>query len=81
MDALRERFATGTAGRVLDPEDPIRNAAVLVSELGAVFPIAEGVFVVGPSLQLTWGVLRLDVGILLSYRDQRGSCCWARPWP
>jgi len=66
VDALRERFATGTVGRILAPEDPVRNVAALLPELAAIFPPAEGVFVVGPTLQLTWAdLVALDIGVFL----------------
>ncbi|HEX2222390.1 MAG TPA: DUF6603 domain-containing protein, partial [Candidatus Limnocylindria bacterium] len=66
VDALRARFATGTAGRILAPEDPVRNAPVLIADLGAVFPPAAGIVVVGPTLQLSWvEIVRLDIGIFV----------------
>jgi hypothetical protein len=66
VDELRSRFASGAAGRILAPEDPIANAPALLAELGAVFPVTEGVFVVGPTLQLGWTmIVRFDVGIFL----------------
>lgn len=64
VDELRSRFASGAAGRILAPEDPIGNAPALLSELGAVFPAAEGRFVVGPTLQLGWtAIVRFDLGL------------------
>ncbi|HKE99569.1 MAG TPA: DUF6603 domain-containing protein [Actinomycetes bacterium] len=66
VDALRARFAGGTVGRILAPEDPIRNAPVLLADLGAVFPPAGGVVVVGPTLQLKWvQIVRFDVGVFI----------------
>jgi hypothetical protein len=64
VDALRSRMASGTAGRILAPEDPVRNAPMLLSDLAAVFPPAQGVVVVGPTLQLFWvDLVRFDVGL------------------
>ena len=66
VDALRARFASGTVGRILAPEDPIRNAPVLLADLGAVFPPVTGVVVVGPTLQLKWvQLVRFDLGIFV----------------
>ncbi len=66
VDALRDRFATGTVGRILAPEDPIRNAPVLLADLAAVFPPTEGIVVVGPTLQLSWiDLVRFDLGIFV----------------
>jgi len=52
VDALRERFAAGTAARILNPPDPGRALVTQLTELAAVFPPAEGVVVVGPTVQL-----------------------------
>jgi hypothetical protein len=66
VDELRERFASGTVGNILAPQDPIGNAPALLEELGAVFPAAAGTFVVGPTLQLGWTtVVRFDLGVFI----------------
>jgi len=66
VDALRQSFASGTVGRILAPEDPVRNAPLLLRELGTVFPVAPGVTIVGPTVQLSWAALvRLDLGIII----------------
>jgi hypothetical protein len=66
VDALRQRFAAGGAGDILSPEDPIRDAPILLATLDAVFPIAPGVTVVGPTLQLSWAELvQVDLGLFL----------------
>jgi Family of unknown function (DUF6603) len=66
VDALRGRLAAGTAGRILAPQDPIRNAPALLADLDAVFPPAPGITVVGPTVQLLWaGLVHLDVGVFI----------------
>jgi hypothetical protein len=66
VDMLRGRLAAGTAGRILAPQDPIRNAPALLADLGTVFPLAPGITVVGPTLQLLWvGLVHLDVGVFI----------------
>jgi hypothetical protein len=66
IDALRSRLAAGTAGRILAPQDPVRNAPALLADLDAVFPIAPGVTVVGPTAQLEWAELvHLDIGVFI----------------
>ena len=66
VDALRGRLAAGTAGRILAPQDPIRNAPALLSDLDAVFPIAPGITVVGPTLQLVWAdLVHFDIGVFI----------------
>ena len=66
VDVLRGRLAAGTAGRVLAPQDPVRNASALLADLDAVFPVAPGITVVGPTVQLLWaGLVHLDVGVFI----------------
>jgi hypothetical protein len=86
VDALRGRFATGTVGRILAPEDPVRNAPVLFADLAAVFPPAHGVVVVGPTLQLSWvEIVRADLGIFIELPQIRiillGSARMVVPGP
>ena len=70
-DALRERLTSGAAGNVLFAEDPVRNAPTILGDLAALFPPADGVFVFGPTIQLSWlkisgsGFAKLDVGIFI----------------
>ncbi|MER5423917.1 DUF6603 domain-containing protein [Streptosporangium roseum] len=64
VDVLRQRMVSGAVGRILAPEDPVRNAPLLLSDLTPVFPPAPDVFVVGPTLRLVWaGLVRFDVGV------------------
>lgn len=66
VDVLRGRLAAGTAGRILAPQDPLRNAPALLADLDAVFPVAPGVTVVGPTAQLTWaGFVHFDIGVFI----------------
>lgn len=71
-DALRERLTSGAAGNVLFLEDPIKNAPTIIGDLVAIFPAADGVYVFGPTAQITWLSLGnnfyfalLDVGIVI----------------
>src|SRR5207248_6977276 len=57
VDALRGQLAAGTAGRILAPQDPVRNAPALLADLHAVFPVAAGITVVGPTVELLWAGL------------------------
>jgi hypothetical protein len=66
VDELRARYSTGTVGRFLAPEDPVRDAPTLLADLAAVFPPADGIFVVGPTLQLSWvELVRFDLGVFV----------------
>ena len=53
-DALRLRLVTGTAGNLLFPDDPIKNAPAILDDLAAFLPAADGVYVVGPTIILNW---------------------------
>ena len=65
-DQLASRLASGAAGNVLFCEDPVRNAPALFNDLAAFFPPADGVFILGPTLQVGWlFIVRLDLGILI----------------
>lgn len=64
VDALRQRIATGAAGRLLAPENPAGNAVAICADLGALFPAAAGTHVVGPTVKLSWlGLVRFDLGL------------------
>jgi hypothetical protein len=66
VDALRQRLAAGTAGRILAPQDPIRNESSLLADLDSAFPVAPGVSVVGPTVQLVWAELvTFDIGVFI----------------
>lgn len=70
-DALRERLTSGAAGNVLFAEDPVRNAPTILGDLAALFPAADGVYVFGPTIQLSWlrisdgAFAKLDVGVFI----------------
>ncbi|MFC5142933.1 DUF6603 domain-containing protein [Actinomycetospora rhizophila] len=72
-DALRERLTSGAAGNLLFAEDPIRNAPALLGDLTALFPAADGVTVVGLTIQLSWlrvagaALLSVDLGLLFEF--------------
>ncbi len=75
-DALRERLTSGAVGNVLFADDPIRNAPILLGDLAALFPPANGVQVFGLTAQFGWVpifgdyLIRAAVGVLLEYDDR-----------
>jgi uncharacterized protein DUF6603 len=72
-DALRERLTSGAAGNVLFAEDPVRNAPDILDDLDALFPAADGVYVFGPTIQISWlsvgtgKLVRFDVGLFIEF--------------
>lgn len=72
LDLLRERLSTGTAGDVLFPGDPTKNAPRLLGQLRELFPDERGVHVFGPTLQLNWlSLIHLDVGVFIELPGPR----------
>lgn len=69
IDVLRSGLRNGTTKSILFPQDPVRNAPRIVSDLRSVFPPAGGRHVFGPMARLGWGtptIMSADIGILLS---------------
>ena len=68
VDMLRNGLKQGTLGSILFPQDPIRNAPQIVSDLRAVFPPAPGRFLFGPMAIIGWGtptILTLELALIL----------------
>lgn len=72
VDALRSGIRTGTVGSILFPDDPVRNAPRIVSDVGTVFPVAVNRFVFGPMVMINWGtpaIITLELGVVLEVPD------------
>ncbi len=72
VEVLRAGLKTGTLGSLLFPDDPIRNAPQIISDLRAVFPPLNRRYVFGPMLQLAWGtptLLTLELAVVLELPD------------
>jgi hypothetical protein len=64
-NAVRE----GSIDSVLFPENPVANAARIVSDLRAIFPPRDDNYLVGPMARLGWGkagLIDMDLGIIVS---------------
>jgi len=65
-DLLRERLVSGSAGDVLFNDNPMKNAPKLLGDMRDLFPAKEGVFLIGPTLQLNWlSLFTLNVGLFI----------------
>ena len=53
--ALLAAMRQGGLQRILYPTDPVRDAATIVASLGAIFPVAMGRHVFGPTAIIGWG--------------------------
>ncbi len=68
LDTLRAGVRAHALDSILFPDDPVRDAPRIISDLRAVFPPAEGRYVFGPMLKLGWGtptLVEAQVGIVL----------------
>lgn len=54
-DALRDGLKDGIVGQLLFPADPVAAAPQILNKLGAIFPVQDGAFVIGPIAELGWG--------------------------
>jgi hypothetical protein len=70
--AFQEGVRTGLLDSVLFPDDPLANAARILSDIETAFPTAQGSFVFGAMLQIGWGVPTLitgDLGFIIQVPD------------
>ena len=67
-EALRAGLKNHTLDSVMFPQDPIRNAPQIISNLNKVFPPAAGHYLFGPMVQIAWGtppLITAEVGVVL----------------
>lgn len=72
VDALRDGLRNHTLDSVLFPEDPILNAAKIISDLRSVMPPTEDRFVIGPMFKIGWGspnIISADIAVLFELPD------------
>jgi hypothetical protein len=67
VKVLQDGVRTGSVDHILFPEDPVRDAPQLISDLRAIFPPAKDRYVFGPMVALGWGasIIELQLGIVL----------------
>ena len=68
IDALVQGVRTGAVSRILFPTDVIANAPRIISDLKAIFPPKQGVFLVGPMAKISWGtpaLLNVSLGLVI----------------
>ena len=68
--ALRAGLKNHTLDSVMFPQDPIRNAPQILSNLNKVFPPANGHHLFGPMVQISWGtpvLITADLGVVLEF--------------
>jgi len=68
LDVLRDGLRNKTLDSILFPEDAIKNAPKIISDLRSVFPPTNKRFVIGPMVKLGWGsqnIIQADIGIFI----------------
>jgi hypothetical protein len=68
MQPLLDQVRTGSIQNILFPHDVIANAPRIISDLQAVFPAQDGVFLIGPMAKLGWGeptLISLSLGVII----------------
>lgn len=68
LDVLRDGVRTGAINSIMFPKDIIANAPRIISDLKAVFPPQNGVFLIGPMVKLGWGtptLVSLSLGVIV----------------
>jgi hypothetical protein len=74
-DELRKGLQQHVIDNLLFPDDPITAAPTILGQLGKVFPVQAGGFVVGPIVELGWGsqakIVEAKLGIALSLPDPK----------
>jgi hypothetical protein len=70
-DALRTGIYAGSLDSILFPQDPVRNAPQIISDISRIFPVAEGQFVFGPMAKIGWGasIIQISLGIIIELPD------------
>jgi hypothetical protein len=68
IEPLRAGIRAHSVDRILFPEDPVRDAAQIISDLRAIFPPVAGRYVFGPMAIIGYGtptIIEAEIGIIL----------------
>lgn len=68
-EALAAGLREGAVDALLFPDDPVRDAALILSQIDEYFPLTDGNTVIGPVAKIGWGAPTLitgELGIVLS---------------
>jgi hypothetical protein len=73
VEGFASGLQSGAVDAVLFPDDVLNDSALLVSQLDAWFPLAEGSAVFGVAAQITWGapkpIVTGELGVALSFPE------------
>ena len=68
LDPLRESVRNGAVTSIMFPQNVVQNATRIISDLKAIFPPAEGKFLIGPMAKIGWGtptLISLSLGLII----------------
>jgi len=68
LDPLVQGVRTGAVNSILFPTDVIANAPKIISDLRAIFPPEEGIFLIGPMAKIGWGtptLISIALGVII----------------
>lgn len=68
LDALVAGVRTGAVSRLLFPTNVVENAPQIISDLKAIFPPQQGIFLIGPMAKISWGtppLLNVSLGVII----------------
>jgi hypothetical protein len=68
-EALAGGLREGAVDALLFPDDPVGDAALILSQIDEYFPLADGNTVIGPVIQIGWGaptLITAELGVVLS---------------
>ena len=68
LQPLRDGVRTGAVNSIMFPQNVVQNAPRIISDLKAIFPPAEGIFLIGPMGKLGWGtptLVSLSLGLII----------------
>jgi hypothetical protein len=68
MQPLMDGVRTGAIESIMFPQDVVKNAQRIISDLRKIFPPQEGTFLIGPMAKIGWGeptLISLALGIII----------------
>ncbi len=68
LQSLMEGVRSGAINSIMFPQNPVENAARIISDLRIIFPPYEGKFLIGPMARLGWGtpmLVSISLGIII----------------
>lgn len=72
ITALQDSVRDNTLQHLMFPEKPVENASTIISTMGKVFPVNEGLFTFGLLLKAYWGgekLVTLTMGIMVEVKN------------